>query len=263
MNRGYFGFEALSVRYDRKNVLKDMSLDIRQGKITTLIGKNGCGKSSLLKTVFEAVKPSSGNVYYRGKSVKSYGSKELAKKIAYLPQVHEAPPDVDVKTLVSYGRFPFQRFGRGLTKEDYKIVDDTISFTGLTELKDRKMSELSGGERQRAWIAMAVCRQPEILILDEPTTYLDVGHQIDVLELVRRMNTQMGTTIIMVLHDVNLAARYSDDLYAIRNGNICCEGCPNEMVTRERMKKIFDVDAEIYRDVTNNCPYFIPLKTLG
>ncbi|MCR5499839.1 MAG: ABC transporter ATP-binding protein [Acetatifactor sp.] len=263
MKDNFFGFDHLTIKYGRKTVVSNLSFAIREGKITTLIGKNGCGKSSLLRSVFGAVKPSGGVIYYQGRPIGCYGTREMARKIAYLPQVHDAPPDVTVKTLVSYGRYPYQKFGRGLTKADLEIINDTIQFTGLTSMEDCLLTELSGGERQRAWIAMTICQRPKILILDEPTTYLDVGHQIDVLELVRKMNRELGTTIVMVLHDVNLAVRYSDDLYAIRDGGICCEGNPEEMVTKDRLRKIFDVEAAIGRDKANDCPYFIPLRTIG
>lgn len=257
----YFGFSNISIQYGKKEVLKDVTLEFPKGKVVTVIGQNGCGKSSLLKTVSRAVKPAAGSVVFNGKPLKEYGTKEIARKIAYLPQVHVSPPDIDVRTLVSYGRFPHTKFGRGLTQADADIIDEALRMTGLETLKDRIISTLSGGERQRAWIAMTICQQPEVLILDEPTTYLDVSYQVEVLQLVRALNKKLGLTIVMVLHDLNLAARYSDLLYAIKDKGVRACGTPKEIITRENLIEIFDVEAEVFEDKNNHCPYFIPLGT--
>lgn len=257
----YFGFKDISIKYGKKQVLSNVSIDFPKGRIVTLIGKNGCGKSSLLKTVSHAITPCNGCVIYEDKALCKYKAKDIAKKIAYLPQVHYSPPDIDVRTLVSYGRYPHSKFGKGMTMEDKNIVDETLEFTGLTALQYQTLSTLSGGERQRAWIAMSICQKPEILILDEPTTYLDISYQVEVLELVRKLNQQFGTTIIMVLHDLNLAARYSDKLYAIKNQGIYAEGCPKEILTCKNLHDVFEIDAEIFEDKINDCPYFIPLNT--
>lgn len=257
----YFGFRNVSVGYGKKEVLHGLSLEIERGKVVTLIGQNGCGKSTLLKTVSKAVTPRSGEVVYLDKKLSEYPPKQLAQKIAYLSQVHESPPDIDVRTLVSYGRFPYSRFGRGMTAEDGAIIDRALALTGLTHLKDRILATLSGGERQRAWIAMTIAQEPEILILDEPTTYLDVSYQVEVLELVRRLNCELGITIVMVLHDINLAARYSDYLAAIREGELFAMGTPDEMVTEKNLCDIFEIEAAVYRDPIHNCPYFIPQRT--
>ena len=182
----YFGFRDVQVRYSKKEILHGLTLEIPRGKVVTLIGQNGCGKSTLLKTVSKAVTPKAGEVVYRDRKLSAYPPKQLAQKIAYLAQVHESPPDIDVRTLVSYGRFPYSRFGRGMTAVDGEIIDRALALTGLTHLGDRILATLSGGERQRAWIAMTIAQEPEILILDEPTTYLDVSYQVEVLELVRR-----------------------------------------------------------------------------
>lgn len=257
----YFGFQDITIKYGKKTVLSDITIDFPKGKIVTLIGKNGCGKSSLLKTVSRAVTPCSGCVVYGDQPIRCYKSKEIAQKIAYLPQVHFSPPDIDVRTLVSYGRYPHSKFGKGLTLADKEVIDRTLAFTGLDGLQFRILSTLSGGERQRAWIAMAICQQPEILILDEPTTYLDISYQVEVLELVQKLNEQLGMTIIMVLHDLNLAARYSDLLYAIKDTSLFAEGCPKEILTAELLHDVFEIDAEVFEDTINRCPYFIPLKT--
>lgn len=257
----YFGFKNISVGYWNKTVLSNLTLDIPEGRIVTLIGQNGCGKSTLLKTVSKAVTPKSGSVLYRDRELRDYAPKKLAQRISYLAQVHESPPDIDVRTLVSYGRFPYSVFGRGLTMADKEIIDRALDMTGLTALADRILSTLSGGERQRAWIAMTVAQEPEILILDEPTTYLDVSYQIEVLELVRRLNRELGITIVMVLHDINLAARYSDLLAVIRGGRLYALGKPSDIITEENLRDIFEIEAAVYSDPIHECPLFIPLRT--
>lgn len=259
----YFGFEHITIEYGKKTILRDLSFDIPKNKIVSLIGPNGCGKSSLLKTVSRAVTPKTGHPVYNNKPVSKYPPKQTAQKIAYLAQVHTSPPDIDVNTLVSYGRYPYMKFGRGLTAEDKKIVNDAIYMTGLTNLQFQSLDTLSGGERQRAWIAMTVAQQPEILILDEPTTYLDIGFQVEVLELVRKLNREMGITILMVLHDLNLAARYSDSLYAIKDGKVYAGGTPAEVLTTDHLQTIFGIDAQIIFDSINNCPFFIPNKSIN
>lgn len=255
----YFGFDHITIGYGKKTVLRDVSIDIPRSKIVTIIGQNGCGKSSLLKTVSKAVKPKTGNVIYQDKNLKEYPPKRLAQKIAYLAQVHTSPPDIDVRTLVSYGRYPYTSFGRRLDSADWKIVDRSLRLTGLEGLQGHLLSTLSGGERQRAWIAMTVCQEPEILILDEPTTYLDVSYQVEVLELVRQLNQSMGLTIVMVLHDLNLAARYSDYLFAIKDGRVYAAGTSGEIITQENLLQIFKIKAAVLSDDYHNCPYFIPL----
>lgn len=257
----YFGFKNVSVGYRNKTVLSDLTLDVPQRRIVTVIGQNGCGKSTLLKTVSKAVTPKSGAVLYRDRALRDYSPKKLAQRIAYLAQVHESPPDIDVRTLVSYGRFPYSVFGRGLTASDKEVIDRALAMTGLTDLGDRILSTLSGGERQRAWIAMTVAQEPEVLILDEPTTYLDVSYQIEVLELVRRLNRELGITIVMVLHDINLAARYSDLLAVIRGGGLYALGKPSDIITEQNLRDIFEIEAAVYTDPIHGCPLFIPLRT--
>ncbi len=255
----YFGFKNISINYGIKEVIRDINIDFPKGKVITIIGPNGCGKSSVLRTLSKAVKPSKGGAFYLSKSIKKYKNKELAKKIAILPQIHNSPPDIDVRTLVSYGRYPYTSFNSRLTKEDWEIVDKTMESTGISHLGEQKIGTLSGGERQRAWIAMTVCQQPEILVLDEPTTYLDINHQIEVLELVKELNEKLDITIIMVLHDLNLATRYSDYLYAIKNGVVYSKGTPKEVINNELLEEVFSLEVNMYEDEVNNCPYFISI----
>lgn len=256
----YFGFENITVEYGKKRILSGLTMEIPRGGVATLIGQNGCGKSTLLKTVSRAVRPKTGRVVFDDKPLDSYAPRRRAQKIAYLAQIHASPPDIDVRTLVSYGRYPYEKMGRRWTAEDAEIVDRALAMTGLAALQDRPLSTLSGGERQRAWIAMNVAQEPEVMILDEPTTYLDIGYQVEVLELVRRLNRELGATVLMVLHDLNLAARYSDCLYAVRDGRLYASGTPETVMTRENLRALFGIEARIFRDEEHGCPFFIPSK---
>lgn len=258
----YFGFQNISISYKNRQIIEDLSIDFPKGSITTIVGQNGCGKSSLLKTVSRAVIPNGGKVILEDKSIRRYPSKQLARKVGYLAQVHTSPEDIDVRTLVSYGRYPYSKFGKGLTQKDVEIIDRALSMTGIDKLQHQMVSTLSGGERQRAWIAMTICQEPEILILDEPTTYLDISYQVEVLELVQRLNKELGMTIIMVLHDLNLAARYSDYLYALKDGRLYTRGTPQKVLTENNLKELFHIEANVYKDEENGCPYFIPLRSV-
>jgi len=184
----------------------------------------------------------------------------LAKRIAYLPQIHTSPDDIDIRTLVSYGRYPYKRFGGGLTEEDTRIIDETLQLTGLSHLSNRLMNNLSGGEKQRAWIAMTICQQPQILLLDEPITYLDIGYQVEVLELVRELCDRLKITIVMVLHDMNFTARYSDRIYVLKDGTVHKYGDPIHVIERENLKQVFNIDSQLYHDEKNDCPIIIAEK---
>lgn len=254
----YFGFEHITLSYGAHTVLRDLSLEIPRGKIVSLIGPNGCGKSTLLGTLSHTYARRSGRVMLEDRPLDAYSPRERARRIAYLAQSQPTPADIDVRTLVSYGRYPHTVFGRGMTSHDAAAIDRALALTDMTALQHRTLTTLSGGELQRARIAMNVAQEPQILILDEPTTHLDIGHQIEVLELVRRLNREPGLTILMVLHDLNLAARYSDLLCAIRHGGICALGTPDEVLTAPTLREVFGIDAEILRDKVHGCPFLIP-----
>ena len=256
----YFGFHHVSISYGKKEILEDVSMEFEKGKITTIIGPNGCGKSSLLKTIPRTVIPTAGMAYFEDKPIKSYAPKELAKKIAYLPQIHTSPDDIDIRTLVSYGRYPYKKFGSGLTEEDREIIEDTLEMTGLSHLADRMLNNLSGGEKQRAWIAMTICQQPQILLLDEPITYLDVGYQVEVLELIHDLKEKLNITIVMVLHDMNFTARYSDRIYVLKDKKVFDYGKPYQMIAPDNLREVFSIDSQIFDDKKNSCPIVIPEK---
>ena len=256
----YFGFEDVSISFGKKEILRNITMDFEKGKITTIIGPNGCGKSSLLKTISRTVIPTSGHAVFEGKPVGSYSPKELARKIAYLPQIHTSPNDIDIRTLVSYGRFPYKKFGQGLTEEDKRIIDETLELTGLAHMGDRLLNNLSGGEKQRAWIAMTICQQPEILLLDEPITYLDIGYQVEVLELIRELGRRLKITIVMVLHDMNFTARYSDRIYVLKDHGVHDYGAPEKIIEHDHLENVFGIDSQTFSDEKNHCPFVIPEK---
>lgn len=256
----YFGFDNVSIAYGKRQILENITMDFEKGKITTIIGPNGCGKSSLLKTISRVVTPVAGTPVYEDKPIREYSPKELAKKIAYLPQIHMSPKDINIKTLVSYGRFPYKRFGSGITMEDRKIIDETLELTGLSHMGERMLNNLSGGEKQRAWIAMTICQQPEILLLDEPITYLDIGYQVEVLELIKELGERLKITIVMVLHDMNFTARYSNRIYVLKGHHVYDYGKPDAIIDHDNMEHVFSIDSQIVRDEKNDCPFMIPEK---
>lgn len=252
--------EGLNVNYDDKKVLKDVSFNVKNGKIVTIIGPNGSGKSTLIKSVSRYLKPESGNIYLDKVNINQINTKEIARNLAVLPQVKGVSSDISIEELVSYGRFPHLKFGRRLGSEDKEIISWALEKTGLLEMKDRYVVTLSGGERQRAWIAMSLAQKPKILLLDEPTTFLDICYQLETLELVKELNKTLGITVIMVLHDLNQAARYSDSILVLNNGELWEYGEPCKVISEELLKSIFKIDADIYEDKINSCPYFIPRK---
>ena len=256
----YFGFDNVTITFGKRTILENITMDFERGKITTIIGPNGCGKSSLLKTISRVVTPSCGTPVYEDRPIRDYSPKKLAKKIAYLPQTHMSPKDIDIRTLVSYGRYPYKRFGQGITAEDRRIIDETLALTGLADMGGRMLNNLSGGEKQRAWIAMTICQQPEILLLDEPITYLDVGYQVEVLELIRELGERLKITIVMVLHDMNFTARYSNRIYVLKDCHVYDYGNPETIIGRDNMEHVFHIGAQIVRDNKNDCPVIIPEK---
>ncbi|KPB04553.1 ABC transporter ATP-binding protein [Bacillus sp. CHD6a] len=252
----------LSIGYGERLIIKDLSIEIPDKQITTIIGSNGCGKSTLLKAITRIISHQSGAILLDGQEIAKENTKSLAKKMAILPQTPESVSGLTVGELVSYGRFPYQKgFGR-LTKKDYEVIDWALEVTGTTEFKYRPVDALSGGQRQRVWIAMALAQETEIIFLDEPTTYLDMAHQLEVLELLQRLNREQERTIIMVLHDLNQAARFADYLIALKDGTIIKSGNCEEVITTEVLKKVFHIDADIGRDPRTNKPMCLTYNLL-
>jgi len=252
----------LSIGYGERLIVNGLNVEIPDHQITTIIGSNGCGKSTLLKAITRIIPHQSGKVILDGENIIKGSTKELAKKMAILPQTPESASGLTVGELVSYGRFPYQKgFGR-LTKKDYEAIDWALEVTGTKDFKYRPVDSLSGGQRQRVWIAMALAQETEIIFLDEPTTYLDMAHQLEVLELLQKLNVEQGRTIVMVLHDLNQAARFADYMIALKGGEIVKAGGCEEVINREVLKKVFSIDAEIGRDPRTNKPMCITYNLL-
>lgn len=252
----------LNIGYGERLIIKDLSVELPDKQITTIIGSNGCGKSTLLKAITRIISHQSGAILLDGQEIARENTKSLAKKMAILPQTPESVSGLTVGELVSYGRFPYQKgFGR-LTKKDYEVMDWALEVTGTTEFKYRPVDALSGGQRQRVWIAMALAQETEIIFLDEPTTYLDMAHQLEVLELLQKLNREQERTIIMVLHDLNQAARFADYLIALKDGNIIKSGNCEEVITPDVLRQVFQIDAEIGRDPRTNKPMCLTYNLL-
>ncbi|WP_227396287.1 ABC transporter ATP-binding protein [Jeotgalibacillus aurantiacus] len=246
--------EDISIGYGDQPIVKNLSIKIPDQKITTIIGANGCGKSTLLKAVTRIISHQSGSVVLDGKPISKESTKALAKKMAILPQTPESAAGLTAGELVSYGRFPHQKGLGRLTKRDIEVIDWALEVTDTIDYKHRPVDALSGGQRQRVWIAMALAQETDIIFLDEPTTYLDMAHQLEVLELLQRLNQEQGRTIVMVLHDLNQAARFADYLIALKSGEIVKAGSGEEIIQPEILRTVFNIDATIGRDPLTNKP---------
>ncbi|HCD45868.1 MAG TPA: Fe(3+)-dicitrate ABC transporter ATP-binding protein [Lachnoclostridium sp.] len=246
--------KELRLAYDGHRVVNCLDLMIPRGKVTSLIGPNGCGKSTILKAVGRILKPQKGWVFLNGSDIQALPTREVAKRMSILPQTPTAPAGLTVRELVSYGRFP-RRQGLGkLKKEDEDMITWAMEVTRLSGLETAAVDALSGGQRQRVWIAMALAQETDLILLDEPTTYLDMAYQLEVLELLEKLNRERNCTIAMVLHDLNLASRFSDFLVAIRGGSIVAQGTPEEIMTPGVLRDTFHIDAEIAADPRTGRP---------
>lgn len=241
-----------------RNHLDSVTTTIEKGKITTIIGPNGCGKSTLLSVLSRNHMPKSGHATLENKDLLYYKPKEFAKKLAIVYQQNEVPKDLTIEKLVGFGRMPYQTLLKRDQKEDERVIEWALSCTNLLEKRQDDLEALSGGERQRVWIAMALAQQSEILCLDEPTTYLDIYYQIELLELVQSLNKEYGLTIIMVLHDINQAIRYSDQIIMMKAGHIIAEGAPRQVITKEVIKEVYGVNA-IFKEDAELGLYMMPL----
>ena len=251
--------DNLSLSYDGKTIIvHELNLSIEAGTVTALVGSNGCGKSTLLRGISRLLKPMKGAVHLDGQSVHSMKAKDLARQLGILPQSPTAPEGLTVHELVAQGRYPHQSWFQQWSQDDETIVHDALVTTNLTMFADRPVDTLSGGQRQRAWIAMALAQQTNVLLLDEPTTYLDLAYQMDVLDLLYDLN-QQGRTIIMVLHDLNHAARYADQIVALLGGQIVVQGTPQQVMTPDNIYQVFGLRSQVMTDPITGTPMCIPI----
>lgn len=235
----------LSVAYENNLIIDQMNLAFPKGEVNIIIGANGCGKSTLLKSIARIIKPQNGEIFIHGKNIKDQKEKFLATQIAFLPQGPVCPNGMTVKELVAYGRFPHQKIIGGLKSHDKDIIDWAIEETGLKDFKDREIDRLSGGQRQRAWIAMTLAQETDIIMLDEPTTYLDMSYQLEVLQVLDKLNKEKNITIVMVLHELNNACRFASNIIGLKNGRIICEGSPKNAITEENLREIYGIDVQL------------------
>jgi ABC-type cobalamin/Fe3+-siderophores transport systems, ATPase components len=251
--------EDLTLSYGKKVIAEDLTVAIPDGHFTAIIGPNGCGKSTLLRTLSRLMTPQHGHVYLDGDRIQSFNSKEVARRIGLLAQNATTPGDITVRELVARGRYPHQPLFTRWRNEDEDAVVRAMQATGVTALANQSVDTLSGGQRQRAWIAMVLAQETAIMLLDEPTTWLDISHQIDLLELLRELNREKGYTLAAVLHDLNQACRYATHLIALREGKIVAQGAPREIVTAELIERIYGLRCTIIDDPVAGTPLVVPL----
>lgn len=257
-NRKQLSARNIVAGYDKKVIVNGIDLVVPSNKISVIIGANASGKSTLLKTMARLIKPVSGEIVLDGKQIGAIPSKQLAQVLGLLPQSPVVPEGITVSDLVARGRFPYQTLFKGMDKKDYEAVEEALHIMGITELANRSVDELSGGQRQRVWIAMALAQQTDILLLDEPTTFLDITYQIEILDLLTDLNRKRGTTIAMVLHDINLSARYADYIFAVRNGALLAQGSPSDVITEELIEQVFGLNCAVIKDPVSDSPFIVP-----
>lgn len=252
----------LSVAYESNTIIEDMNLSIPKGKISIIIGANGCGKSTLLKTIARINKPKSGDIFINNKNIKKVKEKDIARDVAFLPQGPVCPSGLTVRELVAFGRFPHQKMIGGLNNHDKDIIEWAIEETGLSEFADREVENLSGGQRQRAWIAMTLAQETDIIMLDEPTTYLDMSYQLEVLEVLQKLNREKQITVVIVLHELNNACRFADNIIGLKKGKIVCQGRPIDVINKENLKEIYGIDAKLQLSEDGSYPICMDYELL-
>ncbi|MGW7461262.1 ABC transporter ATP-binding protein [Streptomyces sp. NPDC054797] len=250
--------ENVTLGYDQRVIAENLSVEIPDHSFTVIVGPNACGKSTLLRALSRMLKPTVGRVLLDGAAIGSMPAKTVARTLGLLPQSSIAPDGITVADLVSRGRYPHQGLLRQWSAQDERVVYESMAATGVAELADRAVDELSGGQRQRVWIAMALAQQTPLLLLDEPTTYLDIQHQIDVLDLCAELHEEQGRTLVAVLHDLNHAARYATHLIAMRGGEVVAEGPPGEVVTAELVERVFGLRCRVISDPETGTPLVVP-----
>lgn len=249
----------LTLGYGDRTIVDNLSLEIPPGRFTVIVGANACGKSTLLRGLARLLTPSAGTVYLDGRAIHQMPTREVATLLGVLPQTPVAPDGITVADLVGRGRYPHQGWFRQRVAADDAAVATALQATDTLDLAGRAVDELSGGQRQRVWIAMALAQETELLLLDEPTTFLDINHQVEVLDLLTDLVQQRGRTVVAVLHDLNLACRYADHIIAMRDGRIAASGAPGEVVTAELVKSVFGMEAEVCPDPVSHTPMIVPV----
>lgn len=260
---GTLNASTLRLAYENTCIIENMSLTIPDGQITALVGPNGCGKSTLLRGLSRLLKPRIGGVLLDGQDIWKLPTKELAKRLGLLPQGPVAPEGLTVHELVAQGRYPHQSWFQQWTREDERVTQDALEITGVAMFADRPVDTLSGGQRQRAWIAMTLAQDSDLILLDEPTTFLDLAYQLEVLDLLHELNVERGKTIVMVLHDLNHACRYADYLIAVCEGQIAAQGLPDEVVNAAMVREVFGIDCHVIPDPVTGTPLVIPIGRGG
>ncbi|MFE0028480.1 ABC transporter ATP-binding protein [Amycolatopsis sp. NPDC059021] len=250
--------EALTLAYDGRTVAEDLGVVIPDQSFTVIVGPNACGKTTLLRALSRMLKPRKGSVFLDGQVIGSYPAKEVARRLGLLPQSSIAPDGITVADLVARGRYPHQKLLRQWSREDAAVVAESMRSTGVDDLAERLVDELSGGQRQRVWMAMALAQQTDLLLLDEPTTYLDIAHQMDILDLCAQLHAEQGRTLVAVLHDLNHAARYATHMIAMRDGKVLATGTPDEVVTAANVEKIFELPCTVMPCPETGTPLVIP-----